>query len=428
MIEAQAVQGLATVGNGSSSIGRYNPIDSEGVEGPLRRCLSENGMAFLLPGRHQFVQPLQGAFSGARIMGTPLTTILPATSGTIGCMSLSGNDIVIEQLNVESTSPVDNQVGIRLTGDTCLVSRVWVRSLGDATTLWTGIQSGDGANGFQPRGFTLDKCRYTSLQACDHVTPFHINAAVGYQIHGLFVDKEDGESSGGCKYLVNLDRSQKGTITGCVINNTGVAAAPATALFYADLASEGHHFTFTGNFIETCYATEGILSLKGARFFTITSNVFGRNQILGGNIQITTSTTGGTTASDYGGVIGMNDFHNCAVANADQTTTSNCISLINAQHTDVVENHFSLCTSRQIYCAPSAKNTKIIGNTMMIDPASTPTISDGIKFAKSSNDGYTARLNNFYNNGGTWTARIVYGGAYTANTTLDGSTDSNLTI
>lgn len=428
MLELQAVHGLATVGNSLTSIGRYNPSGSEGAEAPIQRCLSENGMAFLLPGAHQFVQPLTGSYSGARIMGTPLTRLIPGTDATIGCINLSGDEIVIDSMVLESETPVDNQVGIRLTGDSCTVSAVKVLALGDATTLWTGIQSGDGANGYQPRGFLLDKCVYKSIEGADHVTPFHLNACVGYQISKLFADKGDGQTYGNAKYLVNLDRSQKGTITGCVINNIGASAIPATALFYADLASEGHHFTFTGNFVETCYGTEGILSLKGARFFTIVSNIFGRNQIVGGNIQITTSTTNGSTASDYGGIIGMNDFHNCAVTNAEQTTTSNCLSLVNAQHTDVVENHFSICSSRQIYCSPSAKNTKVMNNTFVIDPATTPTISDGVKFAKSSNDGYVFRGNVFYNNGGTWTARAVYGAAYTANPTYDGATDSNITI
>lgn len=73
--------GIPSIGNGTTSIGTYNPINGEAPQDTIRRCLIAYNSCYLLPGAFQLTGPVTGVFNGARIMGSKMARVLPPTSG-----------------------------------------------------------------------------------------------------------------------------------------------------------------------------------------------------------------------------------------------------------------------------------------------------------------------------------------------------------
>lgn len=108
--------GVATVGNGTTSVGKYNGTD----EKPIRDALLEGGgSCFILPGTYQFGAAITGSFAGSRIMGSKGAVLRRAASGTHGLFNLTGADVHMEGFQIESPSPVLDQTMIEVSGSAC---------------------------------------------------------------------------------------------------------------------------------------------------------------------------------------------------------------------------------------------------------------------------------------------------------------------
>ena len=135
-----------TIGYG----GAFQKTQSEGWEDVLRRCLMQYGRAEWMPGIYQFDEALVGSFSGARIVGSKLTVLKPATSGSVGLFNFTGgSNITLEGFTVKSTSFLAAQSWIKISSGVSYAA-ITIAATG-ATTLT------DSANGFLTAGFLPGK-------------------------------------------------------------------------------------------------------------------------------------------------------------------------------------------------------------------------------------------------------------------------------
>lgn len=135
-----------TIGYG----GAFQKTQSEGWEDVLRRCLMQYGRAEWMPGIYQFDEALTGNFSGARITGSKLTVLKPATTGAVGLFNFVGSsNITLQGFTVKATTFTAAQSWIKITSGVTY-SAGTIAATG-ATTLT------DSANGFVTAGFLPGK-------------------------------------------------------------------------------------------------------------------------------------------------------------------------------------------------------------------------------------------------------------------------------
>lgn len=131
-----------TIGYG----GAFQKTQNEGWEDVLRRCLMQYGRAEWMPGIYQFDEAMVGSFSGARITGSKLTVLKPATSGSVGLFNFTGgSNITLEGFTVKATTFTTAQSWIRFSSGVSYTKDGTI-AVTSATTLT------DSANGFLTAG------------------------------------------------------------------------------------------------------------------------------------------------------------------------------------------------------------------------------------------------------------------------------------
>lgn len=127
--------------------GAFQKQQNEGWEDVLRRCLLQYGRAEWLPGVYQFDEALTGSFSGARITGSKLTVLKPATTGSVGLFNFTGgSNITLDGFTVKATTFTSAQSWIKITSGVSYTKDGTI-AVTSATTLT------DSANGFVTAGF-----------------------------------------------------------------------------------------------------------------------------------------------------------------------------------------------------------------------------------------------------------------------------------
>lgn len=340
-----AIAKIVTVGDGITTKGMFNGVDHQPFVQALA-ILPEGGVVEVLGGTYSFAQPVTIGADDIVVRGSNASILRAAGTGPIGIFDVQGDRVVIENLRFDSPTAAAQQSLIRVFADSFRLANSVLRAQSGALNHRL-LDLGDGVS---PRsGTTIEGNAFLFSTASAGVIAVRASLGTGMRMFGNDFTTDVGNSFGLCRYAVEFDREASGLIQGNNFQNLGSAVTPLESVIHSSADVEGHKLSITGNFFEYCLGPRTI-HLLGGRYCSITGNVIGRMPLaVEGTISLRAAQNG---ASGESNLISGNQFHNVDLA----------ILVANQDWSSIHGNQFTLCSTRQIDVASTAKGVAIVSN------------------------------------------------------------------